>query len=72
MRISQRITEPHCTIKIGKSRQDLTHFKIHVSDDGLRRGTDDEFLFEFFAAAVRDDRELRRESFHVFFFFFKE
>src|SRR5579872_4548475 len=33
-----------------------------MADDGLRSRTDDQWLFEFFTASVRDDSQLRRES----------
>ena len=37
----------------------------HRADHRLRRGTDDERLFQLFAAGVRDDRALGREALNV-------
>ena len=45
---------------------------VHVADDGLGSGAHDQRLFQFFAAAVRDNRQFGREALHVFLFLFKE
>ena len=41
---------------------------VHRADDRLGRGTDDERLFQLFAAGVSDDRALGREALDVFGF----
>ncbi len=46
--------------------------RIHVTDDGLGRGTHDQLFFQLLAAAVCDDCQLRGEAFHMFLFLFKE
>ena len=56
----------------GQVAPGLDPFGIHVSDDGFGGGADDQWLFEFFAAAMCDDCQLRRKAFHMFLFLFKE
>ena len=50
----------------------LDPLRVGVPDDRLRRGADHQRLFEFFPAAVRHHRQLRREPRHVRLFLVNE
>src|SRR5579863_9681723 len=44
----------------------------HVVDDGLAGGTNNQRLLQQLAAAMRDDRDLRREAFDMLRFLLKK
>ena len=57
------LIDQHRQVAIG-----LNPLRVGVADDGLGSGADNQRLFQLFAAAVRYDRELGRESRYVGFF----
>ena len=72
MRISQRTTLHHWLTIIGRSRCESDPIREHMVDDRLGGGTDDQRLFEFLAAAVRNYRKLGREPLDVLGFLLDE
>ena len=57
------LIDQHRQVAVG-----LNPLRVGVADDGLGSGADHQRLFQLFAAAVRDDRQLGRESRDVRFF----
>ena len=69
---SQRTTFAHWLMRIGRSRQDCTHFAYIRADHGLRRGPDGERLLQLLAAADRHPGALRREALDVLLLLLQE